>query len=50
MPIEELIQLMRQCSLAKVRAELERWKEKHPENYDIIVYFYERAFKQKPKT
>ena len=47
MDIEELIQLMRTCSLAKVRKQLERAKEKAPELYKLITCFYEDASRQK---
>lgn len=47
MSVEELIQLMRTCSLAQVRAQLEEWVGSVA--YDEIVEFYEQAKEQKPK-
>jgi hypothetical protein len=44
---DELIQLMRTCSMAQVRKTLEKWVEKHPEDYDLIVAFYIIASKAK---
>ena len=44
---DELIQLMRTCSMAQVRAELERMA-KHPESdYVRVVAFYKRAARRK---
>ncbi len=40
MSVDELIQLMRTCSLAKVREQLERLKKKYPESYAVLVEFY----------
>lgn len=46
---DELIQLMRTCSMAQVRKELEALqKPKLKISYDILVAFYERASKRKP--
>ena len=45
---DELIQLMRTCSLAQVRKQLEIVKEKNPEAYMTIEAFYLLAAKQKP--
>ena len=44
---DELIQLMRTVSIAKVRAELERWQKKAPEGYAYFMDFYQRAAKRK---
>lgn len=49
MSVDELIQLMRTCSLAKVRAELQRMKDKYPATYDEVERFYQAASKQKEK-
>lgn len=40
MSVEELIQLMRTCSLADVRKVLETIKKKNPEAYTTIKAFY----------
>lgn len=54
MNIEELIQLMRTCSLAKVRAELENLKHKQGQGarkagdiYYTVVEFYQRVSERK---
>lgn len=47
MEIDELLQLMRKCSLAQVRKQLELWKENEPDEYEIVVGFYNRASKRK---
>lgn len=48
MEIDDLITLMRKCSLAQVRQELELWKKKDPDDYEVIVGFYNRASRRKP--
>lgn len=47
MSVEELIQLMRTCSLAQVRKEMEIHKQDYPEAYAYIVAFFKRASKRK---
>ena len=45
---DDLIQLMRTCSMAQVRKALVLWTKKHPENYEVLVWFYENAKRLKP--
>lgn len=47
MSVEELIQLMRTCSLAKVRKTLKIIKKGAPDAYVVLVGFYQLAAKQK---
>jgi len=47
MTTNELIQLMRTCSLAKVRAQLELAEKKSPEAFKVIVSFYQSASQRK---
>lgn len=51
MTITELLNLIRQCNLAQVRAELERLQHPNPsfgspEDYVVIQRFYENCFRQ----
>lgn len=43
--VDELIQLMRTCSLAKVRKRLEHIKKHHPHVFNTFVQFYQEAVK-----
>lgn len=45
MNVDALIQLMRLCSIAKIRKELERLEKKDPESYQVFVKFYEKVSK-----
>lgn len=45
MSIDEIIQLMRTCSLAKVRKQLEKLEKKNPAAYTAIANFYKEAVK-----
>jgi len=45
---DELIQLMRTCSMAQVRAELERMIQYSGSDFEAIYKFYKRASKRKP--
>lgn len=45
MTIDQIIQLMRTCSLAKVRKQLEKMEKKNPEAYKAIANFYKEAVK-----
>ena len=47
MEIEALLQLMRTCSLAKVRTQLELAAKKSPDAFKVIVSFYQAASKRK---
>jgi len=49
MTTDELIQLMRTCSMAQVRMQLEAAKMGNPEAFMTIEAFYKLASKQKPK-
>lgn len=44
--IDEIIQLMRTCSIAKVRAQLELAEKKMPELIVILKGFYKAAAKR----
>lgn len=48
MTTEELCQLIRLCSLAQVRKELERLKKKSPREFQAIVDFYTAVRNVKP--
>lgn len=43
MNIDELIQTMRQCSLAQVRAKLEQLQRLSPKRYEAVCRFYIEA-------
>jgi hypothetical protein len=44
-PVEDLIQLMRLCSMAKIRKALDKLKKKDPEGYKAIFHFYKTTSK-----
>lgn len=46
MSIDEILQLMRLCSIAQVRAELDQLKRENKQAYDEFQAFWERAFRQ----
>lgn len=47
MSVDELIQLIRTCNLAQVRAQLEKMKEHDPESYQEVIHFYRDASRRK---
>lgn len=51
----DLINHIRQCSLAEVRSKLERLQDRHPDEYLIVENFFlnckaEEKFKTEPMT
>jgi len=50
MSVDDIIQLMRQCSIAQVRELLVLWKEKRPKDYVTFHEFYTKAYARKPKA